>query len=371
MAGKRGNNEGSIAQRKDGRWEARVSLPNGKRKSIYGKKYEDVRKQMNQVIRDAEEGVLPVDERQTVQQYLTSWLDIRKHRVDASSIARYRRYLKAAIDAFGSTTLAKLKPQQIQKLYAELLDKGWAASTVESLHKTLSSAYKDAVKMGAVQKSIMRQVVAPRPIEKEMQVLNPEQAKQLLAGAQGERFEAVYAVVLSTGLRAGEVFALQWKDIDFNQHTLTIRSAWQRAGTKYIMTQPKTRRSRRIIALSQLAIDALMKHRARLEQESIHAGSLWSPQYDLVFPNFHGKVIDFTNFTTKHLHPLLRKLNLPEIRFHDLRHTAATLLLGAGVNIKVVSEMLGHSNITITLRTYAHAVGCGSNDGWFVAFIRQ
>jgi integrase len=219
-----------------------------------------------------------------------------------------------------------------------------------------SSAFKDAVRLGAVQRSIMLQVDAPRFTEREMQVLNPEQARQFLAGIQGNRFEALYGLVLSTGLRAGEVFALQWRDIDFVQGTLTVRSSFQREGGKYTMTHPKTRHSRRTIALSQFAIDVLAMHHENLQREIVQAGSIWQATYDLVFPNAYGRVFDFTNITSDYLRPLLKKLNLPEMRFHDLRHTAATLLLGAGVNIKVVSEMLGHSNISITLRIYAHVL---------------
>jgi integrase len=356
MSKRRGNSEGTITKRADGRWEARLSLPDGKRKSFYGKTQQEVQRKLKRAQRDIEEGLPLVNEKQTVEGYLTSWLDIMKYRIDASSLDRYRTYYRAIIAQIGNLPLTKVTAQHLQHLYSALLEKGWSAGTVNALHGMLHDALKQGTRLGVVQRNVVDLVDPPRRQEHDMQVLTPEQVRVFLASVAGDRFEALYVLVLSTGLRAGEVFALGWQDINLVEKTLSVRRAWQRTNTEYLLTLPKTVRARRTIALSQRAIEALVCHRERQQKERELLGDAWDSTYDLVFPNAWGKVVTFENFSHRTLHPALKRAGLPLIRFHDLRHTAATLLLSKGVNIKVVSEMLGHANVSITLRIYAHVL---------------
>jgi integrase len=356
MSKRRGNSEGTITKRADGRWEARLSLPDGKRKSFYGKTQQEVQRKLKRAQRDIEEGLPLVNEKQTVEGYLTSWLDIMKYRIDASSLDRYRTYYRAIIAQIGNLPLTKVTAQHLQHLYSALLEKGWSAGTVNALHGMLHDALKQGTRLGVVQRNVVDLVDPPRRQEHDMQVLTPEQVRVFLASVAGDRFEALYVLVLSTGLGAGEVFALGWQDINLVEKTLSVRRAWQRTNTEYLLTLPKTVRARRTIALSQRAIEALVCHRERQQKERELLGDAWDSTYDLVFPNAWGKVVTFENFSHRTLHPALKRAGLPLIRFHDLRHTAATLLLSKGVNIKVVSEMLGHANVSITLRIYAHVL---------------
>jgi integrase len=355
---RRGNNEGTISKRVDGRWEARVSLPNGKRKCFYGKTREEVRKQMQEALHDAQKGVLPADGRQTVKQYLEYWLDLRKQtqKIGISTVRTYYYHIHRILPHIGQTLMMKLSAQQIQRMYLTMLGEGIASTTLFYTHNMLRAAMNDAVRQGVIQKSVLVAVTAPKNSNKEMQVLRPDQVQIFIKGIQGHRDEALYNLVLSTGLRAGEVFALQWHDIDFERRILTVRQGWHQEMKGYSMSLPKTPHSRRTIALSQRVIQLLLKHREQQEKEKEMVGERWQKEYNLIFPSTVGGRMMLERVCSYHLRPLLRNLGLPEIRFHDLRHTAATLLLGQGVNVKVVSEMLGHANVTTTLRTYAHVL---------------
>lgn len=191
----------------------------------------------------------------------------------------------------------------------------------------------------------------------EMSVLTPEQVHMFLKVAKADRLEALYVLALSTGMRQGELLALRWRDLDLDldNPTLQVRGTLQRTTNGLIIAEPKTARSRRRVALSPTAVAALRAHRLRQLNERLALGSAWEDQ-DLVFPNTIGKPIEATNLLRASFSPLLAKAGLPRIRFHGLRHTAATLLLSRGVHPKVVAEMLGHATISITLDTYSHVL---------------
>lgn len=188
-----------------------------------------------------------------------------------------------------------------------------------------------------------------------IKTLSEEQAQQLLTSAQGERLEALYVVALATGMRQGELLALRWHDLDLDGGSLQVHASVHYTKDNYVFTEPKTKYSRRRIALSHVAIGALHDHQGRQLGERFDLGQSWE-DLDLVFPNTVGRPIDGMNLVKYWFYPLLQRANLPRIRFHDLRHTAATLLLEHGVNPKVVSEMLGHSHVSVTLGIYSHVM---------------
>jgi integrase len=351
--GKRGNNEGMIRKRDDGRWEARVSLPDGKRKSFYGKTRQEVAQQLIQAQHDLAKGLPVVAERQTVEQYLTSWLEVVKTQVRASSYRRCEDYVRLhLVPKLGKVVLSKLTAQQVQGLYSQKLKEGLSARTVHHLHVTLHHALKDAFRLGLVQRNVAEMVKPPRPEHREMRTLTAIAANHLLDVAQGDRFEALYVLALTTGMRRGELLALRWQDIDLEQRSLQVKVSLQESGSTFIVAEPKTAYSRRRILLSQAAVDALRAHRIRQNEERLLLGPVWQDN-DLVFPNQIGKLMDPSGFVQM-FKQLLVKAGLPPIRFHDLRHTAATLLLERGVMPKTVSEMLGHSSVKITLDLYGH-----------------
>ncbi|MBA3823620.1 MAG: site-specific integrase [Ktedonobacterales bacterium] len=358
MARRRGKNEGTIRERSDGRWEGRVLLDSGKKKIVYGKTRDEVRQQVNQIVRDKEAGLQIVTERQTLGQYLESWLPVVKQQVDFGTYRRYRNFAQThIIPALGRVQLTKVTPQQLQKLYTKLQEDGLSTTTVFHLHSALHRALKDALKMGLIQRNVTEMVSPPRRRHHEMIPLSKDQARALLTSVFGDKFEAVFVLALTTGMREGEIFGLSWPDVDLAKKSLVVRVGLKEAEKGRAIGKTKTTSSRRRIALSQNVVDALTRHRERQREEKTKAGELWDSSFDLVFPNHFGRPLIPDNFVKRHFKPRLKQLGISEdTRFHDLRHTCATLLLADGVNIKVVSEMLGHADISITLRIYAHVL---------------
>lgn len=188
-----------------------------------------------------------------------------------------------------------------------------------------------------------------------MHVLSPEQARALLTAAAGDPLEALYVLAVTAGLRQGELLALKWSDIDLDAARLNVcRSVRSVSGEGSIVGEPKTKSGRRNVLLTPLAVAALRRHRTRQTEQRLRA-VFWD-DLDLVFANEIGRYIGATNLRLRSFRGLLARAELPSIRFHDLSHTAATLLLGQNVNVKVVSEMMGHANIAITLDTYSHVL---------------
>jgi integrase len=208
--------------------------------------------------------------------------------------------------------------------------------------------------------NVTERVNVPRVAEYLQTALTEEQANRLLEVIAGDRFEALYVLALTTGMREGELLALQWGDVDFEQGVIqvhqTLRESVQEGKKAYVLAEPKSKTSRRRIALTQIALGALRRHRVRLAEERLALGPAWDSSLDLVFPNTIGRLEWPWILATRSFKPLLKRAGLPDIRFHDLRHTAATMLLSRGVPVKVVSEMLGHANISITLQVYGHVL---------------
>jgi integrase len=364
--GKRGNGEGSITQLANGRWQGRVSLEGGKRKAFYGKTRQEVATKLAAALRDRDKG-LPVgmDERQTTGQYLKTWLESTRGQIEPSSWRRYQDYVRVhLVPALGKVTLARLSAQQVQAFYGRKQQEGLSGTTVHGIHGMLHRALNDALRMGLVQRNVTEMVRAPRRTTQEVHPLTEEQAQQFLAAAadaaaDGDRYYALYVLALTTGMREGELLGLHWQDVNLQTGTVQVRLGLQEAKGphgRYILAEPKTDYSKRTIGLTPTALDALRAHRARLAEERLRLGEAWDSSHDLVFPNTFGGLMIPDNLTKRPFKALLKRAGLPDIRFHDLRHTAATLLLARGVNVKLVSELLGHADVTTTLRIYGHVL---------------
>ncbi len=295
-------------------------------------------------------------ERQTVRQYLESWYVAVKPQIRASSYRRYGDHTRHLVAGLGKHSLAKLSPQQVQHFYAHLIDEGLSGTSVNLLHGMFHRALDDALKMGLVQRNICSLVRAPRRTPREMRPLSVAEVRRFLSVVSGDRFEALYVLALSTGMREGELLGLRWQDIDFDRRVLHVRMNVQETEGRYIVAETKTTYSRRMIGLTRAACDALQAHKERQDLEREVMGHKWS-DLDMAFPNGFGTVMIPHNITKRSFKRHLVKAGLSrDIHFHDLRHTAATLLLSSGVNVKVVSEMLGHADVSITLRIYAHVL---------------
>jgi integrase len=360
--GKRGNNEGSITYRSDGRWMARYTVHTAeglKRKTLYGKTRHDVAAKLTKAMSDRDSGLVFDDENMTVGEFLDRWLSdcvrgsVRESTFDRDSYL-VRIHMKPALDGI---KLSKLSPIHVQGFYRDRLDAGLSASTVNKIHTVLHKALSQAVRWSLIPRNPTAAVTAPRPAPQEMHPLSPEEARGLLEAAHGDRLEALYVLAVTTGMRRGELLGLKWSDVDLKNASVRVRRTLTRTdnGKRVVLGDPKTKKSRRNIRLTPQAVEALREHLTRQTEDIERLGDLYKDQ-GLVFAAGTGGPINPSNLRQRSLARLLRKAHLPHIRFHDLRHTCATLLLLKNVHPKFVQELLGHATIAITLDTYSHVL---------------
>ncbi|HKY05769.1 MAG TPA: tyrosine-type recombinase/integrase, partial [Blastocatellia bacterium] len=356
----RGQGEGSIYKRKDGLWvgAANLGYQNGKlkRKVYYGKTRSEVSEKLTAALRDMQQGVPIVTERQRLQEYLIRWLeDSVKPSVRPSTFVSYEQQVRVHISPeLGYIELTKLSPQHIQKYMNGRLESGLSGKTVKYHLSILRMALGQALKWNLVARNVAMLVDPPRLEKFEVQAISLEQARMLIQAVQGDRLEALFTVALSLGLRRGEALGLKWSDIDFQARTLRINHSLQRIQGRLILSEPKTKTSRRVLDLPESLIAKLRETRTRQLEEKLLAGSRWV-ETGLVFTSSIGTPVD-PRHVKRRLDPLLKKAELPHYRVHDLRHFCASLLLAQGVPLKVVSEILGHSQISITADLYTHVL---------------
>jgi integrase len=257
--------------------------------------------------------------------------------------------------ALGRIALKSLSAAHVQGFYRDRLDSGLSPTTVQKIHAVLHKALDQAASWSLVPRNPTESVKAPRPAPEEIRPLNREQAKALLETARRERFEALYVLAVTTGLRQGELLGLKWEDVDLENSLIRVRRTLIRHRGRLLLGEPKTKRSRRTVRLTEAAVQALKEHLARQIEQMERLGDLYEDQ-GLIFATQRGTLVNPTNLRKRSFAPLLEKAGLLPIRFHDLRHTCATLLLSRNVNPKIVSEMLGHATIAITLDTYSHVL---------------
>ena len=358
--GRRGNGEGTITQRKDGRWEARYTAQtaNGpKRKVLYGKTRSEVAKKLTKAMADRDGGLVFDHENLRVEEYLDRWLkgSVRSN-VKPITYESYERIIRVhVVPTLGRVKLNKLNPLHLQSLYKERLDSGLSSRTVQYIHVVMHRALKQAVRWGLVPRNVSEAVDPPKIHRKEMRPLSPDQARAFLEAAREDRLEALYVVALHCGLRQGELFGLRWGDVDLEAGILRVNRTLSRTKDGPVFTVPKTTKSRRTVQLTNGAIEALKRHSERQAEEMVRADTLYA-DHGLVFASEVGTPLNRHNVNGRSFKPLLARAGLPEIRFHDLRHTCATLLLGKGVHPKFVQELLGHSTVAVTLDTYSHVL---------------
>lgn len=354
---KRGNNEGSIYQRKsDGRWVGSVTLPDGRRKVFYGKKRSEVAEKINSALTDLRRGMLVANSNTTVQAYIGQWLEeVHKPTIKLSTYNHYSILLRLYIvPCLGQVKLQGLTPQHVQTFYSKKLKEGLSSKSINNIHGLLHKALSNAVKWNLLSRNICNAVTPPRLERKEKTVLNPQQAHILLQTIKGHRMETLFTLALVTGMRCGELLALRWQDIDLTNCALQVKRAVSYIkGYGRVESEPKTEKSRRQIMLPLFVVDVLIRHKA-LQDEDRSKTEIWADK-DLVFTNAEGDYIGVTTIREA-FNRVLNNAGLPHIRFHDLRHSTATILLSRGTHAKVVQEILGHSQISMTLDVYSHVL---------------
>lgn len=358
---RRGNGEGAIYQREsDGKWCASVDLGivNGKRtrKVIYGATRKEVADKLKALHRDQASGITLTPQQQTVKQFLEIWLEETVKRT--VRIRTYEKYAQDAthhiIPALGRHQLAKLTPDHVQQMLNQLADQGLSYRSIRNVRAALRAALNQALRYGYVVRNVATLVDIPGTVTFTAQPLTYGQAQQLLATVKGDRLEALYRIALGLGPRKGEILGLRWEDIDFSSATLRIAGSVQRQNRRLERSATKTEASVRTIALPPSLVAALTRHRACQEAER-RAATDWQ-EHGMVFTSQLGTLLAPESLT-EHFKALLAKAGLPKtIRFHDLRHTCATLMIKQGIHPRVVMEILGHSQISTTMNTYGHVL---------------
>ncbi len=290
----------------------------------------------------------------TLGEYLDRWLKDVLDTVRQSTYQGYEYAIRPHIKpALGRIKLKDLSPAHARWFYRDRLDSGLAPATVHKLHVVLHKALKAAVADGLVPRNVTAELKLPRITREEIDPLDAKGARRLLEAARGDRLEALYVLALNTGMRQGELLALKWEDIDLERSLVRVRRTLTHSDKGFVLGEPKTKKSRRTIRLTAGSVQALRDHPTRQLEEMERVGSIYEPG-GLMFATEAGTIINPSNLRNRSFKRLLKCAGLRPIRFHDLRHTCATLLLSKDVNPKIVSEMLGHSSVSITLDIYSH-----------------
>ena len=378
---KRGTNEGSIFKRKDGRWVGSLNLgwEDGKRKRrhFYAATAAEVRDELLKARSDQSHGLPVASERQTVAKFLEDWLEhTLKARAKPRSFESFTTIVnKHIVPALGRTRLDKLTPQQVQALLekkrkpyetktksGKTVEKnGLSPQSIASIRTVLRSALSQAVKWGMIGRNVAMLIDPPRIPRPQAHAIELDGARKLLEVARGNRFEAIFVLALTLGLRRGEILGLRWSDVDFEKSAVRVNQALQRVGGRLQVTEVKTQRSRRVVAIPESVVRALKTRRAQQAQDRLLAGPEWKDS-DLAFTNPTGGPLEPITLH-RDFKRLLQTAELStKTRFHDLRHTAASLLLAEGVHLRMIMELLGHSSISLTANTYAHVMPAAMRD---------
>lgn len=354
---RRGRGEGTIRYREsDGRWEASVTLGT-QRKSFYAKTRREVTEKLREAQREWEQHQFIGESRQTVEQYLASWLEAKRPSLKASTFAVYAGRVRVHINpVIGRVKLSALTAQHVQQVMTVCQSKGLSGKTANEVYSELHQALRSAERLGLVARAVSERVSRPRGASRDMRPLSPEETNRFLEAARGHWLEPLFRLALTTGMRRGELLALRWRDVDLAGKRLAVVATMGYVRGEPVYTAPKTRRSRRQIALASEMVEALRAHRHQQLTWRLKAGAAWQGDaYDAVFGDELGFPLRVGRVVWQYKR-LLAEAGLPSIRFHDLRHTCATLLLSRGIHPKVVSELLGHATVSMTLDRYSHVL---------------
>ncbi len=354
----RGQGEGSVYLRKDGRWAASISQPGGKRRTFYGRTAAQAREKLAAAQQVVARGLPLPSEQVTVARFAQDWLAGIQPTVRPATWQHYESLLRVHVfPTLGRVRLTRLQPSHLQGLYSNRIEAGLSPTTVRHVHKVLHLMLERAVRWGTVVSNVARLADPPRAVRRDLPMVTAEQAGGLLVAARDHRLEALFVVALTTGARMSELLGLTWSSVDLDRGSITIRTTLQWIDREPQLAEPKTGRSRRTIALAPMAVSALRRHRTRQLEEALRVGPAWTNLLDLCFTSQVGYPLKRHSVLRRDFRPLLSIAGLPEtLRFHDLRHIAASLALSQNVPWTLVSEMLGHANVSTTMNVYAHTV---------------
>ena len=357
----RGRNEGSISKRANGVWRAQISL-NGKRISFSSKTKEECIAWLRKKSQQIENGLNYDRSQVALKDYLVSWLTSMKVSIRYTTWAQYCCVVGHNIlPGIGHIKMVDLKPDHIQHLYDALLGRKIGHFSLLKTHTVLRSALSRAVKVGMIPHNPACAVMLPKEPATEMKILDEAQVNQLLVIALQHRWEVLFHLAVTTGMREMELLGLKWTDLDWVNQTLKVeRQLLRPHGEGVQFSSPKTKFGKRTLKLGSKTIEVLRRHSERQRQDRIAAGDHWN-EYGLIITNHSGGPIQYRNLLREYK-KLLKDAGLPSIRFHDLRHTAASLMLNRNVPVIVVSRRLGHSKPSITLDIYGHLISSAESE---------
>jgi integrase len=360
MAKRRGRGEGTIVQRADGRWMASVDLgwQDGKRrrKAYYGATRAAVAAKLTKSLRAVQQGATSLgDERQTIKQFLERWIVSVQPSVRAKTHHSYAQLVRLhLVPGLGHLRLCRLQPEDVDAFLDQKREAGLSPRTCQYLRSVLRVALNRAIKRKLVTQNAAALADAPRVVRAEVQSLTPDQARTFLAAIADHHLYALIVVAVSCGLREGELLGLQWPDLDLDRGVLRVRHALERLGKGWRLIEPKSEGSRRTIRLPAPVVPILRAHRVAQLERRLAAGARWR-DHGFVFTTRDGQPLDGCRLN-RQTKAQLKAAGLPQLKFHSLRHSCATFLLVQGVAPRVVMDILGHSQISLTMDTYSHVI---------------
>lgn len=357
--------EGSIYETASGRWRGAVVVTDPAtglrdRRIVSATTFELARDRLAELKRDIADGAGAKGSARTLAVYSEqTWVPGLRLRVRPSTARAHEQHLRDHIlPALGSLKLRAITPSAVERLMGTMLSKGLSPSTARAARTTLGQILHDAQRDGLIVRNVASLARPPRVERRELRILTADETRQLLEQTAGDTMGPLFALAATTGLRLGELLGLAWTAVELEgpQPTLTVRRSLARAPgrNRYALAEPKTSRSRRTIELGSTAARALRRQKARQAADQLAIGpDLWQNVDSLVFTDEAGRPLHPWG-VSKAFAAALKRLDLPHVRFHDLRHGVASLLLVQGVPLRLVSEQLGHSSIAITGDVYSH-----------------
>lgn len=358
---RRENNEGSIFQRENGTWRAQITKK-GQRINFSGKTKTECLQWIRKNLHTIDEMVENQDPTITVNEFLESWLDTTRMKLRPNTIRNYERIIQLHIIPFiGTAKLTDLNLARMERYYGTLLENGRGPRLVRHTHSVLHRALERAVRYDLIHKNPTHGATLPRYSPPEMKVLDEAQVNQFLMAARNSPYEALYHLAIITGMRQGEIYGLTWDDLHWHTGELFVRrQALADKGGGWSFGELKTRYGSRIIKLGENTLNMLRAHKERQNLQIAFAGENWQ-RNNLIFPSAAGTPLNKSNMR-KDFNRVLQEARIPHIRFHDLRHTAASLMMNHQVPILVASRRLGHSKPSVTLDIYSHLYQESQND---------
>ncbi len=364
----RGNGEGTIVKRNDGRWMGAVTIGVNpktgapKRKYIYGKERKEVARKMTDLKKELFDGTYVEPSNMKLSEWLDSWIEGRKSSLAYSTYNNYkvmiRNHLKPEI---GDLKLKELKTRQVQELLNYKLeegridgDGGLSPRTVKYIYQTLHAALEQAIKERLITNNVCKAVEVPKKQdEKQLHTWDKSQVNKFLETARGYDCFILHYLALNTGMRRGELLGLKWKDISLDKRRIEVNRQLVRTDQGLIFKKVKTAAGNRTIPITDDVVTELKRHKIKQGENKLALGEAYNKKNDLVGSNKIGNPIDPRNLF-REFKRVIKEAGLPEIRFHDTRHTFSTLFLQNGGSIKILQQILGHSSITVTIDTYSH-----------------